>query len=88
MEYKGRLGKQPFVDIIQADGRYLGWVAERIGIPINHFGRVSYGHTAPSPEMKDALVEFLERPVEELFTPEALAAVYVRRKNAIVGRAS
>lgn len=86
------LGYQPFGELIRSEGRSGAWVCRQIGVSYSHFTTVELGIVAPSPELKERLSTFLGRSAGELFTPAALAATYVRKRNAHVvseaGRAS
>jgi hypothetical protein len=51
-------------------------IAFECGLGYNALLNAVNGVTAPSPELRQKLSEFLDLPVEKLFTQEALAAQY------------
>ena len=75
-EKKGtKYGKQPFLDEIRAMGLRYRQAADLMGVPYLHLRHAGYGYAVAKYELRDALAEFLDRPVEDLFTEEMLAGV-------------
>lgn len=80
---RGNLGYQPFHVMIRDDGRNLAWLSRTLDVPYTYVANVAHGYTAPSHEFRRQVSGLLRRPVKDLFTPEALAAEYVPRRNSI-----
>lgn len=76
-----RFGPQPFAQMLRDDGRVITATARRLGLDPSYTYRVSYGITAPSEEFRRVVSEFMGRPVEDLFTPDALGAKYKHQVN-------
>jgi len=77
-------GRQPFVDIIKERGHSYAWVMRQTGLHYTHFVNVANGRTPPAQEFRERLSAFLKLPQKKLFTPEALAATYVRTQRTHV----
>lgn len=75
-------GKQPFHSLLRREGRSIYGVGRYLGFNPGYAWRVAVGRVPPSDAFREALSKHLQRPVTELFTPEALAADYTARKNA------
>ena len=75
-----RFGVQPFVELLLEDERSVRWLCRKYGINYSHLTNVGRGRIAPSPELRERLVNYFKLPEEKLFTPEALAAKYIPRK--------
>jgi hypothetical protein len=82
VDSQSRYGRQPFVKVLDSQGRTISGTGRLLGFDGGYFLRVGRGRTAPSEDMRRAVSEFLGIGVEELFTPEALEAEYQAPANA------
>jgi transcriptional regulator with XRE-family HTH domain len=73
---KTRFGEQPIRAVVRRRHWNLRLIAYETGVAYSHLVNAANGITAPSPELRQKLSEFLDLPVETLFTHEALAAQY------------
>jgi transcriptional regulator with XRE-family HTH domain len=71
-----RFGEQPIRGIVRRRHWNLRLIAYETGVAYSHLVNAANGITAPSPELRQKLSEFLALPVEKLFTQEALADEY------------
>ncbi|MFL6043796.1 MAG: helix-turn-helix domain-containing protein [Propionibacteriaceae bacterium] len=71
-----RFGDQPIRAVVRRRHWNLRLIAYETGVAYSHLMNAANGITAPSPELRQKLSEFLDLPVEKLFTQEALAAQY------------
>jgi transcriptional regulator with XRE-family HTH domain len=71
-----RFGEQPIRGIVRRRHWNLRLIAYETGVAYSHLVNAANGITAPSPELRQKLSEFLDLPVEKLFTREALAVEY------------
>lgn len=71
-----RYGRQPARIIILEQGLFIRKVAEAINETDTHLYKALSGVIVPSPNVRKRLPELLGRPLEELFTPEALEREY------------
>jgi transcriptional regulator with XRE-family HTH domain len=69
-------GEQPIRAVVRRRHWNLRLIAYETGVAYSHLINAANGITAPSPELRQKLSEFLDLPVEKLFTQEALAAQY------------
>ena len=76
-----RYGPQPAWKIL-AKQRSTAMAAMKLGVTYGCLRGALMGYSAPSREIRIGLSEMLGLPVEELFTPQALAAVPRQRKTA------
>lgn len=70
-----KFGRQPFMDVLAQRDLPYREVAKKVKVPYLHFRHAGYGYVSPKEELRQGLAEYLKRPVSELFTGEALAAV-------------
>jgi hypothetical protein len=84
---------QPIRDVVWSKGYSHAEFAELLGIkPVSHVGLAMRGLVPPNEELRRLAPEFLGVPLEELFTPDALAATCrplargLRRKSKPVPR--
>lgn len=68
--------RQPARDLIAESGRTVRSIAEEIGVNHRHLLGVLSGVTTPSKRVRDELPRILDTPLDQLFTPEALARHY------------
>ena len=71
-----RFGEQPIRGVVRRRHWNLRLIAYETGVAYSHLLNAVNGVTAPSPELRQKLSEFLNLPVEKLFTEDALAAQY------------
>jgi transcriptional regulator with XRE-family HTH domain len=71
-----RFGEQPIRGVVRRRHWNLRLIAYEIGVAYSHLINAANGVTPPSPELRQKLSEFLDLPVEKLFTRGALAAQY------------
>jgi transcriptional regulator with XRE-family HTH domain len=71
-----RFGEQPVWAVVRRRHWNLRLIAYETGVGYNHLLNAVNGVTAPSPELREKLSEFLDLPVEKLFSRESLAATY------------
>ncbi|WP_433117123.1 hypothetical protein [Micromonospora sp. CA-246542] len=72
-----KFGPQPVHRILSSRGYgAILRTADELGIPRIHFKQALRGGVHPSDEMRERLSAYLNKPVEELFTPAALAKRY------------
>jgi transcriptional regulator with XRE-family HTH domain len=71
-----RFGEQPIRGIVRRRHWNLRLVAYETGVAYSHLVNAANGITAPSPELRQKLSDFLDLPIEKLFTQEALAVEY------------
>jgi transcriptional regulator with XRE-family HTH domain len=69
-------GEQPIRAVVRRRHWNLRLIAYETGVAYSHLMNAANGITAPSPELRSKLSDFLDLPVEKLFTEEALAAQY------------
>lgn len=71
-----RFGLQPIRDVCWRKGfTYNDFISETGIRPFNHVRHAMNGEVPPSEELRQLAASILETPIEELFTPESLAAV-------------
>jgi transcriptional regulator with XRE-family HTH domain len=71
-----RFGEQPIRGVIRRRHWNCRLIAYETGVSYSHLINAANGITAPSPQLRSKLSEFLGLPVEKLFSAEALAATY------------
>jgi transcriptional regulator with XRE-family HTH domain len=73
-----RFPRQPFVLAMrQAVPRWsYRDLAGATGVPVSHVVCAARGSSAPSPQLRTKLCELFQCDLDELFTPDALAATY------------
>jgi transcriptional regulator with XRE-family HTH domain len=71
-----RFGEQPIRGVVRRRHWNLKLIAFESGVGYNHLLNAVNGVTAPSPQLREKLSEFLGLPVEKLFSTDALAATY------------
>jgi hypothetical protein len=71
-----RFGEQPIRGVVRRRHWNLKLIAYETGVGYNHLLNAVNGVTAPSPQLREKLSEFLGLPVEKLFSADALAATY------------
>jgi hypothetical protein len=71
-----RFGEQPIRGIVRRRHWNLRLIAYETGLGYNHLLNAVNGVTPASPQVRRKLSEFLDLPVEELFTQESLAGTY------------
>jgi hypothetical protein len=74
-----RFGPQPVKDILYEQGWSFRRAALAIGVKDFHLYNAISGRTTPSPKARAELPKLLNRPLEELFTPEVLAQRFWHR---------
>lgn len=79
---QSKFGRQPFQKILDEQGRTISGTGRYLGFDGGYFMRVACGRVPPTQEMRRALSEFLDMPVETLFSADALAAEYRVPANA------
>jgi transcriptional regulator with XRE-family HTH domain len=62
-------GEQPIRAVVRRRHWNLRLIAYETGVAYSHLINAANGITAPSPELRQKLSEFLDLPVEKLFTP-------------------
>jgi transcriptional regulator with XRE-family HTH domain len=82
-----RFGEQPIRAVVQRRHWNLRLIAYETGVAYSHLMNAANGITAPSPELRQKLSEFLDLPVQKLFTKESLAGTYDERR-ALGGKIS
>jgi hypothetical protein len=82
-----RFGRQPVWAVVRRRHWNLRLIAYETGVAYSHLINAANGITAPSPQLRQKLSEFLDLPIEKLFTREALAAQY-SRGQALCGKIS
>lgn len=70
-----KYGRQPFLDLVKEEGLTYRKAAAELKVPYLHFRHVGYGYVTPKDELREALVERFNRPLEELLTEESVASV-------------
>lgn len=70
-----KYGKQPFLDEIKGMGISYRRAATLLGVPYLHFRHAGYGYVVPKYELREALVRFLGKSEEDLFTQESLNGI-------------
>ena len=71
-----RFGEQPIWGVIRRRHWNLRLIAYETGVAYSHLINAANGITPPSAQLRQKLSEFLELPIEKLFSPDALAATY------------
>ena len=71
-----RFGEQPIRGVVRRRHWNLRLIAYETGVAYSHLINAANGVTAPSPELRQKLSEFLDLPVGKLFSYESLAATY------------
>jgi hypothetical protein len=71
-----RFGAQPIRGIVRRRHWNLKLIAYETGVGYNHLLNAVNGVTPASPQLRQKLSEFLNLPVEKLFTPDSLKATY------------
>lgn len=71
-----RYGPQPAREALREERWSISAAARRIGVEDSHLRHAVNGRTVPSPFVRESLSVLLNKSVEDLFTPEALAAEY------------
>jgi len=71
-----RFGEQPIRGVVRRRHWNLRLIAYETSVGYSHLINAANGITAPSPELRQKLTEFLDLPADELFTQESLAATY------------
>ena len=71
-----RFGEQPIRGVVRRRHWNLRLIAYETGVGYSPLINSANGITPPSPELRQKRSEFLDLPIEKLFTPEALAAEY------------
>jgi transcriptional regulator with XRE-family HTH domain len=71
-----RFGEQPIRGVVRRRHWNLRLIAYETGVVYSHLINAANGITAPSPDLRQKLSNFLDLPVEKLFTSEALAVEY------------
>lgn len=74
-------GVQPVRDILADRGITVREATKALGLKGTHFQNTMLGYTAPCNAVREALPKYLGLPLEQLYTPEALAARYFRSRN-------
>jgi len=74
-----RFGRQPVADILKERGITRVAMAAKLGVSLGKFNNTLAGHQTPSEAIRRGLVDTLQLPLEELFTPEPLARRLGRR---------
>jgi transcriptional regulator with XRE-family HTH domain len=82
-----RFGELPIRAVVRRRHWNLRLIAYETGVAYSHLMNAANGITAPAPELRQKLSEFLDLPVEKLFTQEALAAQY-SQSRALGGKIS
>ena len=71
-----RFGEQPIRGVVRRRHWNLRLIAYETGVAYSHLLNAANGITPPSPQLRQKLSEFLNLPVEKLFTPDSLKATY------------
>ena len=71
-----RFGEQPIRGVVRRRHWDLRLIAYETGVAYSHLINAANGITAPSPDLRQKLSEFLDLPVERLFTQQSLTAQY------------
>ena len=58
----------------------LRLIAYETGVAYSHLLNAANGITPPSPQLRQKLSEFLDLPIDELFSYESLAVTYDERR--------
>jgi hypothetical protein len=82
MHSHSRFGDQPLIEIMRRRRWTFSLLSSEVGVTYRHLYYVAHGHIVPSPKLRDRLPAVLSAPLSELFTKDALAAEYTRRKNS------
>ena len=82
-----RFGEQPIRAVVRRRHWNLRLIAYETGVAYSHLMNAANGITPASPQVRQKLSEFLDLPVEELFTQESLAGTYDERR-ALGGKIS
>ena len=82
MHSHSRFGDQPLIEIMRRRRWTFSLLCGEVGVTYRYLYYVAHGHIVPSPRLRDKLPAVLSAPLSELFTEDALAAEYTRRKNS------
>jgi hypothetical protein len=82
MHSHSRFGEQPLIEIMRRRRWTFSLLSSEVGVTYRHLYYVAHGHIVPSPKLRDRLPGVLSAPLSELFTKDALAAEYTKRKNS------
>ena len=82
MDFHSRFGEQPLIEIMRRRRWTFSLLCGEVGVTYRHLYYVAHGHIVPSPKLRDKLPAVLGAPLSELFTQDALAAQYAKRKNS------
>lgn len=77
MVIKDQFGEQPILQLMHTERWTINALARKIGVDRQHLGRAINGRVHPSPRTRKMLPEIFNRPLEELFTADALAVPLV-----------
>lgn len=73
-----KYGEQPVREVLADERWTLTSAAQQIGVTRDHLRKASLGVYRPSWKVRDELPKLVNRPLEELFTAEALTRPYAR----------
>lgn len=74
-----KFGRQPARDILFLARISVADAAKQIGVSRLHLTNALHGWITPCPAVREQLPNLLNRPLEELFTPEVLARPFWSR---------
>jgi len=69
--------RQPIYWVLRDEGRTIAGVARKVPVSSQQLKNAVHGRTPPSPLLRARLPEILGRPLEALFTDEALKTQYL-----------
>lgn len=79
MAKETRFGPQPAREVLRQGKHSIALVAGIMGVPESHLLPALYGRIRPNITVREKLPKIVGRPLEELFTAEALSAPPGRR---------
>jgi hypothetical protein len=80
-----KFGRQPARMALRRERYTIKLAAEIIGVPESHLRIAVGGYARPMDAVREKLPVLVGVPLEDLFTPDALAKPYDASKNAWVG---